>query len=81
NAELAALFNVSAFPTVVLLNNGNVEFVGVGVAGEVFYLAEMFSAHLMEILDALKDPAVIAIVTGFLLAYLGRGSRSGQREV
>ncbi|MEM1809666.1 MAG: hypothetical protein QW324_02220 [Thermofilaceae archaeon] len=81
NAELAALFNVSAFPTVVLLNNGNVEFVGVGVAGEVFYLAEMFLAHLMEILDALKDPAVIAIVTGFLLAYLGRGSRSGQREV
>ncbi|MEM0023325.1 MAG: thioredoxin family protein [Thermofilaceae archaeon] len=81
NAELAALFNVSAFPTVVLLNSGYVEFVGVGVAGEVFYLAETFSERLMEILDALRDPAVIAIVAGFLLAYLGRGSGSGQREV
>ena len=81
NAELAALFNVSAFPTVVLLNSGYVEFVGVGVAGEVFYLAETFSERLMEFLDALRDPAVIAIVAGFLLAYLGRGSGSGQREV
>lgn len=81
DAQLAALFNVSAFPTVVLLNNGRVEFVGVGAAEEVYHLAEIFLGNLMKSLDVLRDPAVVALILGLLLAYLGRGSEGDQREI
>lgn len=80
--RLIDLFNVSAFPTVVLLSNGRIEFIGVGAAGEAEQLAQSFLGGLQELVYVLRDPAVLAVIAGLaLLAYLSRGGEPKQREV
>lgn len=79
--ELTMLFNVTAFPTVVLLNYGRVEFMGVGAAEEAYYLAATLLENLSKVLNVVRDPAVIAVIVGLLFAYLGREEAREEREV
>jgi hypothetical protein len=74
-AKLTTLFNVSAFPTVVLIEEGRVAFVGVGAAEEAQQLADMAAALLARIADWLLDPAVAAIVLGAALLLVSERRR------
>lgn len=76
-AKLTALFNVSAFPTVVLIEDGRVAFVGVGAAEEAQQLADMAAILLARIADWLLDPAVAAIVLGAALLLVSERRREG----
>jgi len=76
-AKLTALFNVSAFPTVVLIEDGRVVFVGVGAAEEAQQLADMATILLARIADWLLDPAVAAIVLGAVLMLVSERRREG----
>ena len=76
-AKLTALFNVSAFPTVVLIEDGRVVFVGVGAAEEAQQLADMAAILLARIADWLLDPAVAAIVLGVALLLVSERRREG----
>ncbi len=71
-------FNVTAFPTLVLLNNGRVEFIGVGAAEEAGWLAESVLWRLEQLAGLLRDPAVGAALIGVALLLL---SRRLEREV
>ena len=71
-------FNVTAFPTLVLLNNGRVEFIGVGAAEEAGWLAESVLWRLEQLAGLLRDPAVGTALIGVALLLL---SRRLEREV
>jgi len=76
-AQLTARFNVSAFPTLVLLEDGVVVFVGVGAAGEAQQLESIVAALLTAAAEWAVDPAILALALGAILSILvsERGSR------
>lgn len=74
-AKLTELFNVSAFPTVVVMEDGRVVFVGVGAAEEAQQLAGMATTLLARIADWLLDPAIAAIALGAALLLISEKLR------
>lgn len=75
--QLVSAFNVSAYPTVVLISDGRVEFIGVGAEGEALELAQRLWSSAQSILRVVGDPAVIAVLAG--LALLGVAARVPER--
>jgi len=73
-AQLAARFNVSAFPTLVLLEDGAIVFVGVGAAEEAQHLGGIAAAVLTAAAEWVTDPAIVALVLGGLLSVLASRS-------
>ncbi|MCC6065334.1 MAG: hypothetical protein LM576_05070 [Thermofilum sp.] len=72
-AQLTARFNVSAFPTVVLLEDGAVVFVGVGAAEEAQQLASTATSLLAALADWVEDPVFLALTLGAILSILVSG--------
>ncbi|RLE97913.1 MAG: hypothetical protein DRJ57_04055 [Thermoprotei archaeon] len=78
DSRLTRALNVSSFPTVVVLEDGEVKYVGIGAAEEVPQLAEEALSALGPLAKALEDPAVIsAIIGAAMLAWAAASWRRG----
>ncbi|MCX8181290.1 MAG: PEGA domain-containing protein [Thermofilaceae archaeon] len=73
SASLTRYFNITAFPTVVLLDDGVVKFIGVGYSEEAREMAAIIAGALTRYLEELTDPAALAALFGaFLLILMSR---------
>lgn len=70
SANLARYFNITAFPTVVLLEDGVVRFIGVGYSEEAREMATTVVGILTRFLEELTDPAALSVLVGALLLIL-----------
>ncbi len=77
-SRLTRALNISSFPTVVVLEDGEVRYVGVGAAEEVPQLAEKLLSALGPLAEVLEDPALIsALIGAAMLAWAAATWRRG----
>ncbi len=67
NTALTKAFNVSHFPTVVLLENGVIRFIGVGARGEAEWMAGEIANLLEDSINTVRDPATLSALIGALM--------------
>lgn len=81
NTVLTRTFNVTNFPTVILLENGVIRFAGIGARGEAEWMAGEL-ANLMEgLFEAVGDPAALSALAGVLmLVVIGVNQRREFKE-
>ncbi|MEM1509413.1 MAG: hypothetical protein QW291_08580 [Thermofilaceae archaeon] len=81
NTVLTKTFNVTNFPTVILLENGVVKFAGIGARGEAEWMAGELSNLLEGLFEVTGDPAALSALAGLLmLVVIGIDQRREFKE-